>query len=194
MKQRKIIHPRKIVKFMEKFVNEVHQPTYSVIQLKPIENESTEAFLRWFEEAEEIKRPGFFKMVKASGFLAFTSTKDDECWKIGYNIEDLYCGGSKQFRQHFVNLCPAGKGFANITIILLHEIGHFVSQQEFEGYNRHTEILKLRNKYDEQTINWEYFKLLDEASATNWAIEWLQNKENRVLAKAFEKKFFSCLQ
>ena len=35
-----------------------------------------------------------------------------------------------------------------------------------------------------------YFLLPDEVVATKWAIDWLENAENRKLAKAFEKEFF----
>jgi O-antigen/teichoic acid export membrane protein len=39
-----------------------------------------------------------------------------------------------------------------------------------------------------------YFLLPDEMSATDWAVEWLQDAEHRRIAKAFEKKFFACFK
>lgn len=196
MKVRTIKHPRKLVKIMNEFVNKVYQPTYEIIevpaQINP--NETTEQFWERFHRAKEIQVPGYFKMVKDTSFRAYIGDDGYECCRIGYNIEDLFYMGSKQFRQHFINICPMGKGFADITIILLHEIGHFASEQDFDNYDRAISLKELDKKYSREIINFAYFQLPDEASATNWAIEWLQSKENRAIAKAFEKKFFTCFK
>ena len=41
--------------------------------------------------------------------------------------------------------------------------------------------------------NYFYFSLPDKWLATQWMITWLQNKNNRKLAKDFKKKFFLML-
>ena len=43
-------------------------------------------------------------------------------------------------------------------------------------------------------MNYAYFTLPDETAATEWAINWLSDAENRKKAKAFEKKFFACFE
>jgi hypothetical protein len=120
--------------------------------------------------------------------------KDHPEFSFYYNLEELYSKGHKQFAQDFFSRCPAGRGFASITITILHELGHMNTQQKFEGYNRMEAIENLEKNFPNETINFEYFKLPDEKAATDWAIEWLSHPENRKKAKAFEKRFFECFR
>ncbi len=104
--------------------------------------------------------------------------------------------GGKLFRKDFEKRCQIGKGFADITISILHEMGHTVTQKDLpEDYNR---FIALKRVYQEGITDTEknsrYFSMLDETFATNWAIKWLQNPENRKIAKTFEKKFFACFE
>ena len=197
MMPRKIIHPRKLTRIISEFVNQAHQPTYTAIRIPPLEDgqeETTEQFIDRLHNAEEIECPAYFKVMRDKSFLAYTCDDGEDILRIGYNIDELYGKGSKQFREMFVDRYPSAKGFADITISILHEVGHFASEQEFENYDR-DEMLKLIHKnFPAELVNFAYFCLPDEENATTWAIEWLQQKENRAIAKAFEKKFFSCFE
>lgn len=93
--------------------------------------------------------------------------------------------GDKQFRQDFVERCPLGRGFANVTISILHEIGHHFNREEY--------IFCDYDEY-ENAYGFDHFKLPCEIVATNWAIEWLQDPENRKIAKAFEREFFTAVR
>lgn len=117
---------------------------------------------------------------------------------IYYNFEQLKVKPIKYFRTSWSEVDPIIKGFANVTLALLHELGHLHTQDDvlLSGYttqdknrdcNEITETAK-----DLKDANQRYFLLKDEMTATMWAIDWLHNAENRKIAKAFEKKFFAC--
>lgn len=89
----------------------------------------------------------------------------------------------KIFRKDFVSRCPMAQGFANITLTILHELGHHFTREVFlaQDYDAYSEI-----------TNWdEYLNLPCERVATDWAIAWLGDKEHRKVAKAFERQFFA---
>lgn len=87
----------------------------------------------------------------------------------------------KEFRIDFVSRCPMAQGFANVTISILHEIGHWFNPIEY-----------LESDVDEynNALGFDHFKLPCEIVATDWAIEWLQDKNHRKVAKEFERNFF----
>lgn len=90
--------------------------------------------------------------------------------------------GDKDFRTDFVRRCPIGKGFANVTLSILHEIGHH--------FNREVFIFMTDVKAYNEAQGFDHFKFPCEIVATDWAINWLQSPKNRKIAKAFEKEFF----
>lgn len=120
---------------------------------------------------------------------------DSPTFEISYCIETLMYKGMKQFRKDFTNRCPKAKGFATITLSLLHELGHFETfgETDDDDYDRSAEINRILD-LPKSMRNWEYFKLPDEYIATEWAIEWLTSKRNRILAKEFERTFFKCFE
>ena len=85
--------------------------------------------------------------------------------------------------------------FANITLSLLHEMGHNVHRNKTFSYDR-TEMMKKIEKEakSEEDLHFGYFQLPDELAATKWAINWLKKKENRLLAKQFEKEYFEAFR
>lgn len=89
--------------------------------------------------------------------------------------------GDKLFRFDFVARCPLARGFSNVTISILHEIGHH--------FNRESYITTDSEQYD-ASIGYFHFMLPCEMDATDWAIEWLQDPEHRRIAKQFERDFF----
>jgi len=197
MKKRKLIKPRKVVWVMRDFVNSINSVTYTDWILPPpsTENETTEEFLARLNSAQEVEYLAQIILKKSpeeEGFAVCVADIGEPTISMWYNIESLWSRGNTQFTQNFYSRCPMSRGFASVTLSLLHELGHIHSQQEFDGYNRLTAISDLRERYSKEVINLEYFKLPDEMAATDWAIEWLANAENRKVAKAFEKEFFKC--
>ena len=89
----------------------------------------------------------------------------------------------KIFRADFVDRCPMAQGFANITLSLLHECGHWATRSVLSGWVYIRQCEKAENMYDYLNIPYEHL-------ATDWAIAWLQNPDNRRLAKFFERLFF----
>ena len=119
---------------------------------------------------------------------------------IYYNFEQLKVKPLKYFRTSWSAVDPIIKGFATVTLTLLHELGHLHTQDDvlLSGYSTQdknrdcNEITETAT--DLKDANQRYFLLKDEMTATMWAIDWLHNAENRKMAKTFEKKFFACCE
>lgn len=203
MKKYTIKNPRKIVWAMRDFINAAHnleyESGYRHSTPYPVGADKKEIFA-WLEAGVPVYEKRSVKMVSAGAFCAFLYD-EDETFRIGYDIEDIACNngeGDTDFAINFHNRCPLSKGFANVTLSLLHELGHICTNDDLENWNwlNRAEALddideKCKTRREK---NFAYFELPDEKAATDWAIEWLQNPENRKLAKAFEKKFFACLE
>ena len=86
------------------------------------------------------------------------------------------------FRDNFISRCPLAIDFADVTLSILHEIGHHFHREEYIFMN----LKKYNSAYGLDHLNLEC-----EIVATNWAIEWLQDPEHRKMAKQFEREFFS---
>ena len=195
MIKRELIHPRKVYWVMTDFINKIHNLTYEewLVPCKVKEDETVEEFMERFRNATTELVPCVGKVQK--GFKSCTRRMSDEDTKffIWISIEEEWSKGSRQFTKDITERCPLTKGFATITLTLLHELGHLSSQQDFDGYDRFEELEKI-HKLPKWERNPAYFKLPDEKAATDWAIEWLQNPNNRKIAKAFEKEFFKCFE
>ena len=118
---------------------------------------------------------------------------------IYYNLDELFAESSKIFRSYWVERCPMLKGFSDITISLLHELGHLETNEEirpeFPVAMREIALMGIEERFDNDLDrNRFYFALPDEKAATEWAIKWLSDAENRKKAKKFEKKFFACFE
>lgn len=201
MKKRELKHPRKVMWAMREFMDMASDLTYEVITFPPQEECDANGWDFWesFEHGKTEAYPRECKMRNLTGtkqgFCAINChDEDEEIFEIGYNIDELFGKGHTQFRRHFEAICPMAKGFADVTISLLHELGHFSTEQKIKDYDRQTELEFLRKYIPKELINYAYFMLPDEMAATLWAVEWLKDAENRKLAKAFEKKFFSCFE
>ena len=176
MIKRKLIHPRKVVRIMQEFLTEISTLT----------------------TPDGTVRKAI--VMKSEGFCADWVLPSDACvFRIGYDFNDITSELHKVFRLDFIQKCPMSQGFADITLVLLHEFGHIVTQAEVESwehYNRQNEIRKLKEFFDNDfDINmYGYFYLPDEVIATQWAIDWLQEPTHRAIAKQFEKNFFACFE
>lgn len=89
----------------------------------------------------------------------------------------------KAYRAYFVERCPMGRGFAHVTISILHEIGHH--------FNREIFLFDTDMKEYEELRGFDHFNCPCERVATEWAFEWLKDAEHRKVAKQFEREFFS---
>lgn len=98
-----------------------------------------------------------------------TNWEDKIWWADDENTEM-----AKAFQNFFIKHCPTAKDFNNITISLLHEIGHIMTVDDIYG-----EQIKTKD-------NEKYFNSHDEWIATEWAINFLIN--NTKLLRKFEKK------
>lgn len=100
-----------------------------------------------------------------------------------YNLNCKSDEVDKMFRRNFISRCPLAQGFSNITIVLLHECGHWATRSimDIGTYN------KMKNNVSNME---EYMKIPWEHLATEWAICWLSSPVNRKYAKMFERKYF----
>ena len=101
-------------------------------------------------------------------------------------VPTVYTGtaSDKAFRANFVSRCPLARGFADVTISILHEMGHFSTRDNFNGDVYSAQVAEAGTDMD------KYMAIPYEMLATCWAICWLMDPENRKLAKEFEKNFF----
>ena len=91
------------------------------------------------------------------------------------------------------------KGFSDITISLLHELGHLETndkvRENFSVTMRELALMGIEGRATTyKALNKMYFQLPDEEAATKWAIKWLSKKKNRKIAKKFEREFFKCFE
>lgn len=202
MKKMKCIAPRRAVNLMKQFVNDACdlfidcEYTYVVNPKDPIQN--------WkFENRISTKKLQLF-IHKGDSFAVNlpygeTLNKANESeYEITYNFNELYEIPSKLFRGCWSGISPTIKGFADITISLLHELGHLEAHDSTIDYTyeqRMNGLIEIHKKADSLAMaNAMYFLLPNESAATEWAIKWLSDPQNRKIAKAFEKKFFACFE
>ena len=184
-------HPIKAMRVMRDFLNTAIDLETIITYARFTENNEIE----WYDKI--VKQD--VKLVRDDSFKAKMSTIGEETVEIHYDKNfDFSDIGSKCFRKNLINRFPSGQGFANITLVLLHELGHFETDYAFgveydeEKERKMWEIFMEATSFEEEQEM--YFSLPDETMATNWAINWLSNSENRKIAKAFEKKFFACFK
>ena len=177
---KKCIHPRRAYNLMKNFLNDVSDLYY----FNEDEFEKTEILLR-----------------KSDAFAAESvdCVADCDTLEIYYNLDTLTDEGSKLFRAYWTDKVPMLKGFADITLTLLHELGHLETSDELRKTFSY-EMRQLAWSAIDMTCdnvkekNIKYFGMPDETAATQWGIAWLSDAENRKYAKAFEKEFFACFE
>lgn len=89
----------------------------------------------------------------------------------------------KLFRKNMESISKVTRGFSNVTIAILHEYGHWETRSVFD-------IIAYRKINQNAYTMEEYMQNPFEQIATQWAVCWLQQSQNRALAKQFEKFFF----
>lgn len=202
---KKCIHPIKARRAMKKFISDATSITYEEFdpEAEPI---LIEAFGEDFALPATKETKVGIKLVIEKGFCAYVGEYNvftADFIKIGIdstiNKDYSFCNnfGIKQVRADAIYRYPHLKGFSILTFVLLHELGHFETDEEDE---------KAKGKYDQACRDlvkkhiprkyWNYFHVSDnrERLATKWAAEWLKNPENAKRAKQFEKEFFACYE
>ena len=195
----KLKHPRKVMWAMRDFLNSASELTceqwYCPSRDRMIELglDPDDLFAGFCHLEKKIIKKSCV-LTKENGFKAYHYWDDEDrtTFHIGYNLEELYCNGLKQFRQDITRRSSTTKGFANVTLALLHELGHLSTDRD-ENFDREFAMALIRLLPKEER-NFAYFQMPDEKAATDWAIEWLQDTEHRKIAKTFEKKFFACFE
>lgn len=187
-----LVHPRKVNWAMRDFINAASDVQYMAEADFDGENYFN---IVWAKR--------MVKMIEGhNGFCTFTDRifgKFEEYFKIKYDFTEIYGQPMKWFREDFISRCPMARGFANITLTLLHELGHIETEIINFNFNRdkvEKELIekRLANQISNKEMNFTYFRFPDEMAATEWAILWLKDPAHRKLAKEFEKKFFACFK
>ncbi len=166
----KCAHPKKCIKLMESFVKEAMTLT------------------------DEEDNPYQVAIAKGKCFQTFPYNSYN-CVVIHVNYKQFTENkiGTTEFNRNIYLRSKTVQGFSNLTLSLLHELGHNETVNEIpDDYDREKAERKIR-KYcgdDIRTLNMMYFSLPDEWLATQWAIDWLSDENNRKKAKQFEKQFF----
>ena len=213
MKKRICVKPHKVSATMKKFLNTASDLTYkkgSIPMDKAWEDEKGEWHwndedIEWSDEKKEMrvhrKPDSFCAMLTPGG-----SVEDSAVGYILYDFQRIF--GKQQFCEYWRSAIPMLKGFADITLLLLHELGHFETDDEirevFSVEDREQAIKDIEKQFtivldntifiDNESINECYFELPDEYAASEWGFNWLKDPEHRKIAKAFEKEFFACFE
>ena len=193
----KFKHPRIAVKVMRNFINSAMDEEVMFLADEGIEVDwDTLTITKVREERWEYPE---LILKKDKQFCAYDNSEDDSIIEIGYNFSRYY--KKCPFYANFIQRYKPARGFAKITLTLLHELGHVETFSQLpHDYNRAKTIFEIKRKAIEEDLSiWDtnmkyYFPLQDETLATEWAIKWLQNPENRKIAKKFEKEFFACVK
>lgn len=88
----------------------------------------------------------------------------------------------RAFRADFINRYAPAYELTDITITILHEIGHYFTRFDYDC----DEDEVLRHKAHDMS---EYLRIPCERLATDWAIAWLHDLEHWAIAKQFEADF-----
>lgn len=117
-----------------------------------------------------------YQAFMGSNFCAHLDDNKIE-WTLLYADED-----GKAFYDNFVSRFPIANKLGLFTVSVLHEIGHFETEDEIE------DDTDLRNL---ELTNEEYFNLFNERIATEWAGNWIM--ENTNLATAFDREVYNAI-
>lgn len=86
------------------------------------------------------------------------------------------------FRNDFIKRYAPAKELLDVTITILHEIGHYFTRFDYDLTEDYILRLHAANMS-------EYLRIPCERLATDWAIAWLHNPEHWAIAKQFEADF-----
>lgn len=208
MKRATLIHPRKVTKVMTAFLAKVFEVENFT---RTFEYISAEDFDKWISgNITDISvtqkdvlvtpvlkaRPGFMSFgVCVSSFF-----DDDDATTIKFLYDPKLLGEKHSNGLDFV-MADMGhrasymKGFSQVSRALLHEVGHVMTHEKVNEQYGEDELFSMRmeNRIKNKG-NMGYVKLPDEYAATQWAIDWLADKEHRKIVRDFEKQFWACFK
>lgn len=169
-------HPGKVQRLMREFLEEISTLTY-------------------FDEDEEMELLRDIVLRKGKdGFCTEVLPEDESVIKIYYDFSDLDPRNLsvRTFNKNVRTRAPFTRGISDVTIALLHELGHNITVYDLpKNFDRTGEILDIFASTKIPEIRYRmYCDLPDEWAATQWAIDWLSDAENRKRARAFERAFF----
>lgn len=139
---------------------------------------------------------------KVSADKGFSIEADEEFEIImTYSYEgianNLMC--TQAFNRFVHNKWNYTRGFAGITLTILHEMGHWATYPTLsKKFNRAEALVDMYIECDKRNFSWYELQMYymthfeDERKATKWGMNWLADAEHRKIAKAFEKAFFKC--
>lgn len=82
------------------------------------------------------------------------------------------------FRNDFISRYPCAINYMDVTISILHEMGHYFTRNQFLDFDP--------SPYENYTGTM-HFKNPEEIAATDWAIAWLNSNQEKV--REFENNF-----
>jgi hypothetical protein len=194
-------HPRKLYKFINNFVKEnisieypiEHCHTFNLPPSFPLEN-------LWdkLENGEIEKIPVFADITIHKGKKNCAYTEKEQVYICFSELMDF---GTKAVRENAISRCKTLKGFSTFIFTLLHEVGHIATQYEDFADKEYTDKEKKEITLEcfETSNNWMEFERKfqsyhymqpSEIAATDWAIEFVKNPNNRKILKNFEREFF----
>ena len=230
----KLVHKRRMINAMREFIINANDLTYEgCIDTRYFYKNKEISEDEFFKKAiDSIKNPDKYEntdlskteiygksnynvsIKQGTQFCCCPENLDYQEIVINYNTDDLMNeeASISGFFKDMYQRSKITKGFANITLILLHELGHAETEEEIrkifsfedrkEADNHCYELIAEKYSLIDETnynqalfeFNELYRQMPDEHAATDWAIHWLENADNRKIAKKFEKKFFSCFE
>jgi len=198
-------HPRKVFTIINKFIND------NVYLERTVEGfpagMSIEEFHRRLEtrDFDHWQEQTTFRIKKGEMNAAWNchDEHDTDCL-ITINFEETGEEGATAVYYDAIQRCPELRGFSRLTFAILHEVGHFMTGLEEEACVEIPEMteeekIELMGKAFSQAHNWKEFERIIQAEyvsqpaeklATDWALDFLRNPENRKKTKAFEREFF----
>lgn len=195
----KPIHPRKLYKFINTFVKENISIQYPIECVYAIGGkEYDENFWDKLENNEIEKFPVFADISIHKGHKNCACTETEQVWLY---FPDLMNFGAKAVRDNAISRCKIFRGFSALSFVLLHEIGHIATHYEDFEDKEYTEEEMEEITLDcfETSNNWKDFQKKfqsyhynqpSEVAATDWAIEFIKDPNNRRKMKKFEREFF----
>lgn len=209
MKKATLIHPRKLTRVMEEFLAQVLEVgEYTRFVHRGLTEEEFDKWINGenihFEEEEVQVIPKIYKKKGYNNFsvdsYAFLNDSEQTVIDFYYGPEIFLSSDARDYNNGggFV-MADMGrrasymKGFSQAVRILLHELGHVMTQERvIEEYGEETIAeMRMRN-HNNNKGNRGYVRLPDEYAATQWAIDWLADPDHRKIARDFEKKFWTC--
>ena len=120
-----------------------------------------------------------------SQFAAVMYDESPELHEITYNLSQLLESGA-DYNTGRLQLVVDGYHVR----VLLHEFGHHMTYHTIIALYGEDEMTRLY--HEAKGSNEKYLHVPTEWVATQWAINWLADAENRKIAREFERKFWAC--